>query len=175
MDTDEKTPRKQEPLNESQTSGPFGSDDTHADRAESDNKHRYDQENSPNGLDSEQVRGGQDGRNIRAIGSTDMDSQHGLLRMGDADDSQMDVTDEGLASATQGEAKTNTATADVTTSGPDDYASAGQVGVPNAQKEAKQQDDREQGQDTPASEEAPETSDDEIARTGTDLGNQPTY
>ncbi len=41
---------------------------------------------------------GQDGRNLRALGSTDMDSQHGLLRQGDQDDSTMQVTPEAEAS-----------------------------------------------------------------------------
>lgn len=151
------------------TDGPFGSDDTDVDRRAEDNKHRPEQENSANGLDSLQVRGGQDGRNDRGIASTDMDSENGLLRMGDRDNSTMEVTKEGLNSAVSDEAKTNTAMVDVTTAGPDDYASADEVPVPNAQKAAKHQNN------APNRDELESERDEEIAETGTDLDNKPPY
>ncbi|QKZ14415.1 hypothetical protein [Spirosoma sp. KUDC1026] len=148
------------------TDGPFGTDGADVDVRAEDNKHRADQEDSANGLDSLQVRGGQDGRNNRGIGSTDMDSKNGILRMGDQDNSTMEVPEEALNSAAASESKTNTATVDVTTSGPDDYASADQVDTPDAEKEAKEQD---QTEDTS------QESHDDVAETGTDLNNQPTY
>ncbi|GAB2561100.1 hypothetical protein [Spirosoma aerophilum] len=151
------------------TEGPLGSDDADIDRQMTDNKNTYEQENSANGLDSEQVRGGQDGRNIRGMGSTDMDSKNGVLRMGDITNSTMEVTEEGMDSAVADSAKTNTAMVDVTTQGPDDYASADQVPVPNAQEEAKKQDD------TQESDSEQEEREDDVAETGTDLNNQPTY
>ena len=153
------------------TDGPFGSDDTDIDRKVEDNKNRFEQENSANGLDSEQVRGGQDGRNDRAIGSTDMDSKNGVLRMGDNANSTLEVTKEGLNAAVADAAKTNTAMVDVTTHGPDDYGSADQVGVPKAQEAAKKQNDGKTGKGDKAQEER----DEQIAETGTDLSNKPTY
>jgi hypothetical protein len=155
------------------TEGPFGSDGADIDRRKEDNKHWKDQENSANGLDSQQVRGGQDGRNDRAIGSTDMDSKNGILRMGDQTNSTMEVTQEGLDSAVEGQDKTNTAMVDVTTSGPDDYASADQVGTPEAEKEAKEQNNEDE-----SPEQAPQSqvdTDGDVAQTGTDLNNKPTY
>jgi hypothetical protein len=95
-----------------------------------------------------------------------MDGKNGILRMGDRDNSTMEVPEEALNNAVASESKTNTATVDVTTSGPDDYASADEVGTPDAEKEAKEQD---QVKDT-----QPEQHDD-IAETGTDLNNKPTY
>ncbi len=151
------------------TEGPFGSDDTDVDRRVEDNKHRPVQENSANGLDSVQVRGGQDGRNNRGVASTDMDSKNGLLRMGDNANSTLEVTEEGMKSAVADEAKTNTAMVEVTTSGPDDYASANQVPVPKAQEAAKKQ------KEGPQKEETQKERDEEIAETGTDLNNEPTY
>ncbi|GAB3750992.1 hypothetical protein [Spirosoma pomorum] len=148
------------------TEGPFGSDDADVDVRAEDNRNRADQEDSANGLDSLQVRGGQDGRNNRGIGSTDMDGKNGILRMGDRDNSTMEVTEEALNSAVASESKTNTATVDVTTSGPDDYASADEVDTPDAEKEAKEQD---QVKDTQ------QEQHDDIAETGTDLNNKPTY
>jgi hypothetical protein len=62
------------------TEGPFGSDDTDVDLRDKDNKHRKVVANSANGLDSVQVRSGQDGYNIRGVDNTDMDSKHVLLR-----------------------------------------------------------------------------------------------
>jgi hypothetical protein len=148
------------------TEGPFGSDDADVDVRAEDNRNRADQEDSANGLDSLQVRGGQDGRNNRGIGSTDMDGKNGILRMGDRDNSTMEVPEEALNNAVASESKTNTATVDVTTSGPDDYASADEVGTPDAEKEAKEQD---QVKDTQ------QEQHDDIAETGTDLNNKPTY
>ncbi|WP_080239316.1 hypothetical protein [Spirosoma rigui] len=156
------------------TDGPFGSDDADADLVVQDNKNRPEVDGSANGLDSVQVRGGQDGRNNRGIGSTDMDSQNGLLRMGDTDESTMDVTEAGASTAAAGGDKTNTAMVDVTTSGPDDYASAEKVGVPNAQKAAKEQDNADEEETSTDDDEQAEREED-IAETGTDLNNQPSY
>ncbi len=161
------------------TEGPFGSDDTDADLPAEDNKHREIQENSANGTDSVQIRGGQDGRNIRGVGSTDMDSKHGLLRRGDQDSSTMEVPDEALDQAAASASGTNTGMVDVTTSGPDDYGSENKVGVPNAQKAAKEHDGEETEWDKKHSGhgvgESQEKVDEDIAETGTDLENQPPY
>lgn len=155
-----------------QTEGPYGTDDTDVDRPFIDNKHRPQEENSANGLDSEQVRGGQDGRNNRGIGSTDMDSQNGVLRTGDTDDGAPQVTQKGLDSAAAGGSKTSTAMVNVTTAGPDDDGSADQVGVPNAQEAAKHQNDTDE---TDQEDEAQKNREEEVAETGTDLTNQPAY
>ncbi len=156
---------------------PLGTDGSDQDRANIDNKHRASEENSANGLDSETVRGGQDGRNVRGIGSTDMDSENGLLRFNDQDNSKMQVTEAGEESATSGASRTNTSTVDVTTSGPDDYASADEVGTPDAQKEAKERADAD-GQGDPDDKQPTgndEADEEQISQIGTDLGNQPTY
>lgn len=172
MKDEEGVERKEAQIN-GRTEGPFSADDTDIDRQAQDNRNRDDQENSANGLDSLQVRGGQDGRNNRGIGSTDMDSKNGVLRMGDQDNSTMEVTDQGMQSAVADAGKsTNTATVDVTTSGPDDYGSADQVPTPDAQKEAKAQDDAPTDKVT---NEDDSDRDAEIAETGTDLNNKPTY
>lgn len=155
------------------TAGPFGSDDTDADLIVQDNKNRDEIENSANGLDSVQVRGGQDGRNNRGFGGIDMDSKNGVLRMGDTDDSTMQVTDEAISNAAASADKTNTAMVDVTTSGPDDYASADNVGVPNAQKAAKERNNADE--ETSTDEEKQEEREEDVAETGTDLNNQPSY
>ena len=154
------------------TAGPFGSDDADAD-VHMENRNTSEQEDSANGLDSQQVRGGQDGRNNRGMGSTDMDSKNGVLRMGDTDDSTMQVTDEAISNAAASAGKTNTAMVDVTTSGPDDYASADNVGVPNAQKAAKEQNNADE--ETSTDEEKQEEREEDVAETGTDLNNQPSY
>lgn len=169
---DEKDIDRDEAQLTGRTEGPFGSDDTDVDRPAQDNKNRYDQENSANGLDSQQVRGGQDGRNDRAIGSTDMDSKNGLLRMADNANSTLELTDEGLASAVADEAKTNTAMVDVTTHGPDDYASADEVPTPEAEKAAKNQDNDKKASSEDEDQEEREA---DVAETGTDLNNKPTY
>lgn len=156
---------------------PLGTDGSDQDRASIDNKHRASEENSANGLDSETIRGGQDGRNNRGIGSTDMDSENGLLRLNDQDDSEMQVTEAGAESATSGADRTSTSTVDVTTSGPDDYASADEVGTPDAQKDAKEDADAD-GQGAPDNKQPTgndEADEEQISQTGTDLGNQPTY
>jgi len=161
------------------TEGPFGSDDTDADLRDKDNKHLEIEENSANGLDSVQERGGQDGRNIRGVGSTDMDSKHGLLRRGDQDNSAMEVPDEALDQAAASASGSNTGMVDVTTSGPDDYGSADKVGVPNAQKATKEHDGEETSWDEKHSGKGvgePQAEvDKDIAETGTDLENQPPY
>ncbi|QJD79015.1 hypothetical protein [Spirosoma rhododendri] len=156
---------------------PLGTDGSDQDRANIDNKHRESEENSANGLDSETVVGGQDGRNNRGIGSTDMDSENGLLRMNDMDDSQMQVTDEGMESATSGENRTNTSTVDVTTSGPDDYASADEVGTPDAEVPAKEQADEDDEGDPDNTQPTgnDEADEEQISQIGTDLDNQPAY
>ncbi|GAB4037508.1 hypothetical protein [Spirosoma gilvum] len=152
--------------------GPFGSDDTDQDRPAEDNRNRYSQENSVNGLDSEQVRGGQDGRNDRAIGSTDMDSKNGVLRMGDMSNSTMELTEEGKNAAAADGAQTNTAMVDVTTHGPDDYASDDEVPNPKAQEDAKRQNDPKKSEQDNETQKDHEAS---LAETGTDLNNKPTY
>ena len=166
---DEKDVEREDAQITGRTEGPFGSDDTDVDRQAGDNVNTYEQENSANGLDSEQVRGGQDGRNIRGMGSTDMDSKNGVIRMGDTANSTMEVTEEGANAAVADGAKTNTAMVDVTTEGPDDYASADQVPVPNAQEGAKKQNDNQED------DKDQQEREDEIAETGTDLNNKPTY
>lgn len=155
-----------------QTEGPFSTDGTDIDRPNEDNRNRFEQENSANGLDSQQVRGSQDGRNDRAIGSTDMDSKNGVLRMGDNANSTLELTDEGLNSAVADEAKTNTAMVDVTTHGPTDYASANEVPVPKAEEAAKKQND---GKNASSKEETQKEREADVAETGTDLNNKPTY
>jgi len=167
---DEKDVEREDAQITGRTEGPFGSDDTDVDRQAGDNVNTFEQENSANGLDSEQVRGGQDGRNIRGMGSIDMDSKNGVIRMGDITNSTMEVTEEGANAAVADDAKTNTAMVDVTTGGPDDYASADQVPVPNAQEEAKKQNDNQEEDDKDQQE-----REEEVAETGTDLNNKPTY
>ncbi len=171
--------RKEDTQITGRTEGPFGSDDADADLRAEDNKHREIQENSANGTDSVQVRGGQDGRNIRGVGNTDMDSEHGLLRRGDQDNSTMEVPDEALNQAAASASGSNTGMVDVTTSGPDDYGSENKVGVPNAQKAAKEHDGEETNWDEKHSGNSvgePQTdTDNDIAETGTDLENQPPY
>ncbi|GAB4023655.1 hypothetical protein [Spirosoma koreense] len=168
---DEQDVKKEETQITGRTEGPFGTDDTDVDRAAQDNQHRADQENSVNGSDSQQIRGGQDGRNDRFLASTDMDSKNGILRMGDNANSTLEITQEGLDSAVAGDSKTNTAMVDVTTHGPDDYGSADQVGVPKAEEAAKKQNEStsdDQSQNGQSDEE-------ELAETGTNLNNEPTY
>ncbi|WP_420147739.1 hypothetical protein [Spirosoma sp.] len=169
---DEKDVEREDAQITGRTDGPFGSDDTDIDRVTQDNKNTYEQENSANGLDSQQVRGGQDGRNNRGMGSIDMDSKNGVLRMGDMDNSSMEVTQEGLESAVADQAKTNTAMVDVTTHGPDDYGSAEEVGTPRAEKAAKEQNDDQQAD---SDDKLQEEREGDVAETGTDLNNKPTY
>ncbi|GAB3497605.1 hypothetical protein GCM10027341_17970 [Spirosoma knui] len=169
---DEKDVERDEAQIIGRTEGPFGTDDADADVHLTDNKNRDEIDDSSNGLDSMQVRGGQDGRNNRAFGGIDMDSKNGVMRMGDMDNSTMEVTEEAQKSIVANGDKTNTSTVDVTTHGPDDYASAEEVGTPAAQKEAKEQDaddseDRSGGDQVDDSE--------QVAQTGTDTDHEPTY
>lgn len=139
------------------------------DIAAKDNRNRPEQENSANGLDSLEVTGGEDGRNDRFMGSTDMDSANGLLRFNDQEDKNPaeDVTEEGQKSIVG--TKTNTSTVDVTTHGPDDYASAEEVPTPEAQKEAKKQDK------VSKAEQAQEKTEEDVAHTGTSTEHKPVY
>lgn len=180
MENKEKNVRRDDAQITGRTEGPYGSDGTDVERPTQDNKHNDIVEGSANGLDSAQVRGGQDGRNNRGIGSIDMDSSNGLLRFNDGDsEPASDVTEEGLDQA----AKSATSPVNVTTHGPDDYASDGDVPTPKAQEEAKEDagNDETSGVDTSgdggdanqaASQEA---EDQEIAQTGTSTTHQPTY
>ncbi|MBO0952040.1 hypothetical protein [Fibrella forsythiae] len=160
-----------------QTRSPHSSDDTTNSDHEGDNLNQKAQENSANGLDSTEVRGGQNGRNIRAMGSQDMDSQNGVLRQNDMSNGAMDVPDEAFANAAASENQTKTATVSVTTAGPDDYASDAVVSVPNAQKEAKKQDDDESSDDSSDNDsvESQEETEEDVANTGTSTDHQPTY
>lgn len=171
---DEKDVEREDAQIIGRTEGPFGSDDADADLIVQDNKNRDVIQNSANGLDSVQVRGGQDGRNNRGFGGIDMDGKNGVLRMGDQDDSAMEVTDEAISNAAASEGQTKTAMVDVTTSGPEDYASADKVGVPNAQKAAKEQNDTDEDEVITDEKEQTEREED-VAETGTDLNNQPSY
>ena len=156
------------PINDNSS---FSSDDSANSDHGGDNLNKDEQANSANGLDSTEVTGGQNGRNIRGMGSQDMDSENGVLRFNDTDNGAMEVTDEALANAAASQNQTSTATVSVTTSGPDDYASDPKVDVPNAQKEAKKQD--ENSDDTTADSSEKESAD--IAETGTSVDHQPTY
>jgi hypothetical protein len=167
---DEKDVERKDAQITGRTEGPFGSDGSDVDRQMQDNQNTFEQENSANGLDSEQVRGGQDGRNIRPMGGIDMDSKNGVIRMGDITNSTMEVTEEGMDTIAADAAKTNTAMVDVTTQGPDDYASADQVPTPKAQEAAKHQSDRREPDETEQ-----QKREDDVAETGTDLANAPTY
>ena len=153
----------------------YSSDDSASSDFEGDNKHTDELENSANGLDSTEITDGQNGRNIRAMGSQDMDSQNGVLRMGDMDNSTMEVTEEGAKNAAPSIDQTKTSTVSVTTAGPDDYGSNSVVGVPNAQKEAKKQDDNGNDDDESDSSVSQEETDEDVANTGTSVDHQPTY
>lgn len=154
----------------------YSSDDTTHSDIEGDNMHREKFENRSNGLDTNEIRDGQNGRTIRPMGGQDMDSKNGVIRMGDMDNSAMEVTEEGAKNAAASIDQTKTSTVSVTTAGPDDYASDQVVGVPNAQKEAKKQDDNG---NTDSSETAipvsQEETEEDVANTGTSTDHQPTY
>ncbi|GAB3260768.1 hypothetical protein GCM10027347_25330 [Larkinella harenae] len=143
-----------------------------------DNRHRLEQEDSANAMDSREINDGEDGRNDRFMGSIDMDSANGLLRFNDSDDQNNspaeDITEEGQKSIVSSGPTTNSSTVDVTTHGPDDYASAKDVAVPNAQQEAK-----EQAQDDQESEEeqakTQENTEEDVAHTGTSTEHKPVY
>lgn len=173
MEPDEKTVLRDGAQINGQTEAPRGSDDTEPDARTKDNLNTNLQENSANGLDSEDVRGGQDGRNNRGMGSQDMDSKNGVLRMGDMDDSTMEVTEAAVTTAAASESKTSTVS--VTTAGPDDYASDAEVKIPNAQKEAKEAAESVDEESDTNSAASQEKEDRDIAETGTSLDNQPTY
>ena len=173
MEPDEKTVLRDGAQINGQTEAPRGSDNTEPDARAKDNLNTNLQENSANGLDSEDVRGGQDGRNNRGMGSQDMDSKNGVLRMGDMDDSTMEVTEAAVTTAAASESKTNTVS--VTTAGPDDYASDAEVKIPNAQKEAKEAAESVDEESDTNSAASQEKEDRDIAETGTSLDNQPTY
>ncbi|RAJ94098.1 hypothetical protein LX87_03982 [Larkinella arboricola] len=141
-----------------------------------DNRHRADQEDSANAIDSREITGGEDGRNDRFMGGMDMDSRNGLLRFNDSDDNNNspaeDITEEGQKSVVSSGPRTNTSMVDVTTHGPDDYPSAEDVPVPNAQKEAK-----EQAQDEPGAEvdQSGGNNEDEMSQSGTSTDHKPVY
>ena len=175
MEPDEHTVLRDGAQINGQTKGPRGSDDTTPDDRAQDNLNTDLQQDSANGLDSETVRGGQDGRNNRGMGSQDMDSKNGVLRMGDMDNSTMEVTEEAVTNAAASESKTSTSTVSVTTSGPDDYASDPEVKTPNAQKEAKENANSAETDKGDKEETSQEKEDHDIAHTGTSLDNQPTY
>lgn len=174
MENEEKNVTHDEAQINGRTEGPRGTDNMDADRAVQDNKRSDLVDDSANGLDSTQIRGGQDGRNNRGIGGMDMDSKNGVLRQGDMDNSTMEVTEEGAQNAAASAAKTNTATADVTTAGPDDYASSDTVGVPVAQQEAKESADSEETDETDSAVTQAQ-EEEEVAETGTSVNHQPTY
>ena len=174
MEPDEKTVLRDGAQINGQTEAPRGSDNTEPDARAKDNLNTDLQENSANGLDSEDVRGGQDGRNNRGMGSQDMDSKNGVLRMGDMDSSTMEVTEAAISSAVASESKTSTVS--VTTAGPDDYASDADVKVPNAQEEAKKAaEDIDEGDSDSSADALQDKEDKDIAETGTSLDNQPAY
>ncbi|GAB3934178.1 hypothetical protein [Larkinella terrae] len=139
------------------------------DIAKIDNRNRPEQENSANGMDSREITGGEDGRNDRFIGSTDMDSANGLLRFNDQenDNPAEDITEEGQESIAG--TKTNTSTVDVTTHGPDDYASSEDVPTPEAQKAAKKQDK------VSKADQDQEKTEEDVAHTGTSTEHKPVY
>ncbi|TAE31508.1 MAG: hypothetical protein EAZ91_07965 [Cytophagales bacterium] len=176
MEQEEKGVSHEDAQINGRTQGAQGTDNMDADRAIQDNKRTDLVDESANGLDSVEVRGGQDGRNNRGIGGMDMDAKNGVLRMGDQDDTTMQVTEAGADSAVASTAQTNTATADVTTAGPDDYASAETVGVPNAQKEAKQDAESTDANDSDTNAAvSQEEKQEDVAETGTSIDHQPAY
>jgi hypothetical protein len=165
-----------------QAEGPLRSDDTTEDYTAKDNLHTDIQQDSANGLDSVEVRGGQDGRNNRGMGSQDMDSANGVLRFNDQDDTTMQVTEAAKSSIAASDAQTNTGPESGTTINP---APAG-AAVPNAQQQAANADmeadetdidddaHTDEGADTDeADDRTGESDEDEVARTGTDLNFQP--
>ncbi len=130
---------------------------------------------------------GQDGRNIRPLGGMDQDSENGVLRMNDMDNSTMEVTPEAIENAPEDKTLTQTSTVSVTTAGPDDDASADETPVPTAELAAKEAADGPEranltdGDETDANDSATnstdsqEKQDHDIGETGTSLSNQPAY
>lgn len=133
---------------------------------------------NPMGPGDESDNPGQDGRNIRGFGSTDQDSENGVLRMNDQDNSTMEITPEAEKSIADDKALTNTSTVAFTTSGPDDDASADETPAPDAQKEAKEAiadadgDTNANDSDTNSTDSQAE-KENEVGQTGTDLNFQP--
>lgn len=123
---------------------------------------------------------GEDGRNIRGFGSTDQDSENGLLRLNDQDTSTMEVTPEAEKSISGDKALTQTSTVAFTTAGPDDDSSVDEVAVPTAEEAAKEaaeatdeaENDVDEANTRTGSQ---EKRDEDIAETGTSLDNQPAY
>jgi hypothetical protein len=106
----------------------------------------------------------------------DMDSHNGVIRMGDMDNSTVEVTEEGAQNAAPSIDQTKTSTVSVTTAGPDDYASDPVVSVPNAQKEAKKQDEQSADDESEnTADVSQQESDEDVAETGTFIDHQPTY
>lgn len=168
------------------TEGPYGSDGSDIDTRVQDNKNRAILENSANGLDSVQVRGGQNGRNDRGIGSIDMDSKNGVIRLGDMDNSTMEVTEEGRDNAAADDLKnTRTATAEI----PDstrEAIDAGDTQLLSHSDAVSSQHDADEGEQPAAAEvDSEETDyedgltqeeeDNDIGRTGTSTAHRPTY
>ena len=118
---------------------------------------------------------GQDGRNLRAFGSTDQDGANGVLRMNDQDNSTMEITPEAEKSIPGDDALTQTSTVSVTTAGPDDDASADETPVPTAERAAKAaaNGDTDANDSDTNEEESEADKDNEIARTGTSLDFEP--
>ncbi|GAA4413554.1 hypothetical protein GCM10023187_41970 [Nibrella viscosa] len=152
-------------------------DDTYTQKSTQRDVGKHDQfENVANAMgpgdETEDVA--QDGRNDRFLGGMDMDSQNGIIRMGDQDNSTMEITEEGEKSVTGRGEQSKTSTVDVTTHGPDDYASAEDVPTPEAQEAAKAQDDQTTGWNAGEGE-TPEDKEEEIAQTGTSKTHRPVY
>ncbi|GAB3340741.1 hypothetical protein GCM10027299_54390 [Larkinella ripae] len=139
-----------------------------------DNRHRADQENSANAMDSREIQDDETGRNSRFMGSTDMDGANGILRFNDQDSVNPgdDITEEGQESIVGSNSKSNTSTVDVTTHGPDDFASDDEVPAPKAQEEAKEQDQKSPNTDA---DQAQEKTEDDVAHTGTSTEHKPVY
>lgn len=167
------------------TNGPYGSDGSDIDTRVQDNKNREILENSANGLDSVEVRGGQDGRNSRGIGSIDMDSKNGVIRMGDMDNSTMEVTEEGRANAAADYLKnTRTATVKIPDSTreaidaddpqllPHSDAVSSQHDADEGERSAPEADSEETDQEDGLTQ---EEEDNDIGRTGTSTAHRPTY
>ena len=129
------------------------------------------------GAEDESDAPGQDGRNLRAFGSTDQDGANGVLRMNDQDNSTMEVTPEAEKSMAEDKTSTQTSTVAVTTAGPDDDASADETPVPAAEVEAKAaaDGDTDANDSDTNSTESEQQKDTDIAQTGTSLNNEPAY
>ncbi len=127
------------------------------------------------GSEDESGHPGQDGRNLRAFGSTDQDGANGVLRLHDQDNSTMEITPEAEKSISGDKALTNTSTVAVTTAGPDDDASADETPVPTAERAAKAavNGDTDANDSDTNEEESEAEKDNEIAQTGTSLDFEP--